>query len=74
LIARPDKTLPNPPKGAYVNRSYYSDWIQNFCTSSKQTILGTLAENSDYDINQNQSDGGERQIEILHPLLLGFEG
>lgn len=57
-----------------MNRSFYSDSILSFCASSKQAILGTLAENSGFDINTNQRDAWAVQIEILQPLLTDFEG
>lgn len=57
-----------------MNRSYYSASIQSFCTASKQAILGTLAQNSGFDIVQNQRDAWEMQIDILQPLLKGLEG
>jgi DUF2075 family protein len=42
--------------------------------SSRQEVLGTLAENSGFDINQNQRDAWAMQIELLQPLLTGLEG
>lgn len=55
-------------------RSYYSSSIQSFLASSKQTILGALAQYSEFDINQNQRDAWAMQIDLLKPLLQGLNG
>jgi DUF2075 family protein len=57
-----------------LNRSYYSDSISSFCLASKHSILGALAQNSDFDINQNQRDAWAMQIDLLKPILTGLEG
>lgn len=57
-----------------MTRSYFSASIQSFCTASKQEILGVLAQNSGFDIIQNQRDAWAMQIDLLRPLLIGLEG
>ena len=57
-----------------MNRSYYSDTIHGFCESRKQEILGVLAQNSGFDIIQNQRDAWAMQIDLLKPLLDGLDG
>jgi hypothetical protein len=57
-----------------MTRSYFSASIQSFCTASKQELLGGLAQNSGFDIIQNQRDAWAMQIDLLRPLLIGLEG
>ncbi len=56
-----------------MNRSFYSDTVQSFCTATKQEILGELAENSGFDIIQNQRDAWAMQIDLLKPSILHMQ-
>lgn len=57
-----------------MQRSYYADDIERFCATSKQNILGILAQNNEFDLNREQRDAWTAQIEILQPLLKGYRG
>lgn len=57
-----------------MNRSYYSNTIENFIQSTKNEILGKLARNSDYAVEQTQIDAWEFQINYLQKLLVKLEG
>jgi hypothetical protein len=58
-----------------MKRAYYSDSIENFLNSDTDTILGRISQGSDdSSIRQTQQGAWVQQIEILRPILRGYEG
>ncbi len=57
-----------------MKREYYSDSIANFMNASPESILGILADNSDFDIGTLQRDAWREQIDILKKVLRPFQG
>lgn len=57
-----------------TKRAYYSDSIQDFLRSDKNTLLGKLTANSEFDVGQSQRDAWLQQIEILRAALNGING
>lgn len=57
-----------------MNRSYYSNSIEQFKDSSTNEILGTLADNNEFATEQTQKDAWKFQIEYLQSLLEGYSG
>ncbi len=55
-------------------RSYYSDTISLFRRSSTDEIIGKLTRNSEFPVEQPQRRAWETQIEVLHDILVGYEG
>ncbi len=55
-------------------RSYYSDSIENFLQSSTECIIGVLAINNDYTLEQTQRVAWEQQISILREVLKSYNG
>jgi hypothetical protein len=55
-------------------RSYYSDSIENFLQSSTEHIIGVLAINNEYALEQTQRVAWEQQISILKDVLKKYEG
>jgi hypothetical protein len=58
----------------YMKREYYSDSIANFRKTSPDKILGILARNNDFSLEQTQRDAWLEEIEILQEVLSSFEG
>jgi hypothetical protein len=52
-----------------MKRSYYSDSIATFLKSSSEEILGKLALNSDFSLEQTQRHAWLQQIAILQKIL-----
>src|SRR5437899_11463970 len=52
-----------------MKRDYYSDSIANFLNTSTNEILGTLARNSGFAIEQTQRDAWLEEIKILKDTL-----
>jgi predicted metalloenzyme YecM len=52
-----------------MNRAFYSDSISNFLDSSSEEILGILALNNQFALEQTQRDAWLKEIEILKELL-----
>ena len=57
-----------------MKRDYYSDSIAKFRNTSPNEILGELARNSGFSIEQTQLDAWLEEIEILKKLLSNVEG
>jgi len=57
-----------------MKRAYYSDSIVNFCKSNNEEIIGKLAVNNEFSLEQSQRDAWYEEIEILHNTIDSFEG
>ena len=57
-----------------MKREYYSGSIAEFRKSSPDEILGILARNSEFPIEQTQRDSWLEEIDILRQVLTRFEG
>jgi hypothetical protein len=57
-----------------MKRHYYSDSIANFLSASTNEILGTLAENSGFDIQLTQRNAWLEEINILKETLPNSQG
>jgi DUF2075 family protein len=57
-----------------MNRSYYSNSIPNFLSSSLNEILGTLAGNSEFADEQTQKESWKEEIRILKEVLKPYDG
>ena len=57
-----------------MKRSYYSDSIANFCKSTPEEIIGKLAINNEFPLEQSQRDAWKEEIKILHEALFPFQG
>ena len=57
-----------------MGRWYYSNSIEEFIRESPNSILGYLAENCEFAIEQTQRDAWLQQIEILKTTLVDFSG
>jgi hypothetical protein len=57
-----------------MKREYYSDSIANFQKTTPDEILGILARNNDFSLEQTQRDAWLEEINILQRVLSSFEG
>ena len=57
-----------------MQRSFYSNTITNFLSSSSETILGILAANNEFSLEQTQRFAWTYEITILKKILVGYEG
>ncbi len=57
-----------------MKRSYYSDSIANFCKSTTEEIIGKLAINNEFSLEQTQRDAWNEEIKILHEALASLQG
>lgn len=57
-----------------MNRHFYSDQISSFLVSSSNEILGILARNNEFSLEQTQRQAWDVEIEILKGTLVGFDG
>lgn len=57
-----------------MKRFYYSDKISNFLDSSITDILGILAINNEFTLEQSQTDAWTYEIEILKQTLKDYSG
>ena len=57
-----------------MQREYYSDSIANFRETSPNEILGILAKNNEFPLEQTQRDAWLEEINILQKALLHFKG
>jgi hypothetical protein len=55
-------------------REYYSDTIDNFKKTSTNEILGILAVNNEFQLEQTQRDSWQEEITILKKALITFHG
>jgi len=57
-----------------VRREYYSDTIINFRNAASDQILGILATNNTFSLEQTQRDAWLVEIAVLQSALNGFDG
>jgi len=57
-----------------MKREYYSDSINNFLNTGSEEILGKLAINSDFSLEQTQRDAWLEEINILRKVLSSYHG
>ena len=57
-----------------MQREYYSDSIANFRETPPNEILGILAKNNEFPLEQTQRDAWIEEIDILQNVLPRFEG
>jgi len=57
-----------------MQREYYSNSIANFLDTNPQEILGILADNNEFALEQTQRDAWKHQIVILQDVLLPYRG
>ncbi len=57
-----------------MNRSYYSNSIKDFCKSTSEEIIGRLAMDNEFPLEQSQRDAWLEEINILREVLLSFNG
>jgi len=57
-----------------MKREYFSDSIANFLKTTPNEIIGVLARNNDYSLEQTQRDAWLEEINILQKALLQFDG
>lgn len=57
-----------------MKRHYFSESINAFCSLSVEEIIGILILNNEFSSERTQTEAWKRQIEILQPLLIGFNG
>jgi hypothetical protein len=57
-----------------MKREYYSDSIEHFCETSPDEILGILARNNEFSLEQTQRDAWLEEISILKKALSSFKG
>lgn len=57
-----------------MKREYYSDSIATFLSTKPDEILGKLARNNDFPLEQSQRDAWLEQIFILQRTLSNFQG
>ena len=62
------------PTEASLSRAWYGASIIDFLAANPRTVLGTLSENSGFDILTTQRDAWSAQIEILRATLFGLTG
>jgi hypothetical protein len=52
-----------------MNRAFYSDSINNFLNSSNNEIIGKLAFNNQFSLEQTQRDAWSEELKILKDIL-----
>lgn len=57
-----------------MKRSFYSDSITNFLQTSTDAILGGLARNNEFSLEQTQRVAWEQEIIILKDVLINYQG
>ena len=57
-----------------MNRAYYSSTIEKFLISSTNEIIGILAQNNDFRLEQTQREAWVEQIELLRDVLAPYSG
>jgi predicted metalloenzyme YecM len=57
-----------------MKREYFSDSIANFLKTTPNEIIGELARNNDFSLEQTQRDAWLEEINILQKALLQFDG
>ena len=57
-----------------MSRAYYSDPIDHFCSATPTNIIGKLALNNEFPLEQSQRDAWMEEISILQAVLANFHG
>lgn len=57
-----------------IERFYYSDKIEAFCTKEPATILGELAGKATHDINRKTTNSWNEEIEVVKNAVAGYAG
>lgn len=57
-----------------MKRSFYSGTIINFLSSSSEAILGILAANNEFSLEQTQRFAWQQEINILKDVLIKYGG
>jgi len=57
-----------------MKRHYFSESINAFCSLSVEEIIGILIMNNEFSSERTQTEAWIKQIQILQPLLIGFNG
>jgi hypothetical protein len=57
-----------------MKRSFYSSSISEFLLSPTELILGILADNNEFSLEQTQRGAWKAQIRMLKEVLEGYEG
>lgn len=57
-----------------MKRSFYSDTIANFLQADSDNILGILAHNNEFSLEQTQRFAWELEIAILKETLINYNG
>lgn len=57
-----------------MQRSFYSDTITNFLTTSENEVLGVLAKNNEFALEQTQREAWLQQIRILKKAIAQHNG
>ncbi|MFH1093030.1 MAG: DUF2075 domain-containing protein [Candidatus Omnitrophota bacterium] len=57
-----------------MNRAYYSESIVSFCKSKPDEIIGKLAINNKFSLEQTQRDAWLEEINILQKTLVSYQG
>jgi len=60
--------------GYVMKREYYSDSIANFLSANSEEILGKLASNNEFSLEQTQRDAWLEEIDILRKALASLQG
>ncbi|OGW78771.1 MAG: hypothetical protein A3C51_06230 [Omnitrophica bacterium RIFCSPHIGHO2_02_FULL_46_20] len=57
-----------------MKRAYYSDSIDNFCSATTNEILGKLATENEFSLEQAQRDSWQEEIAILKNIIAKHQG
>jgi hypothetical protein len=57
-----------------MKREYYSDSIAHFLNDNTEEILGRLASNSEFSLEQTQRNAWLEEIDVLRKALASFQG
>src|SRR5665213_2773997 len=57
-----------------MKRSFYSNSIGQFLKATESEILGELAQNNEFSLEQTQRNAWMYEIEILQESLIGYSG
>lgn len=57
-----------------MKRSYYSDSIDNFRKARPEEVIGKLANNNQFSLDQSQRDAWNEEIKILQETLVSSQG
>lgn len=66
--------LPAQSSEPLIRRAWYQGSIEEFCRFSSGAVLGQLARNSTFDVDQSQIRAWNEEIEILRHQLAGLPG